>query len=320
MIKVVVFSPKSEFTTNQCRALASLGRVVYSGNRKELPLKNLFSLAAGAKILAADPDNFGGFEKAKERVTKVMETLPNLKGLSLSTTSCGWVDLDYCQKRNIPVSNVPGYSRESVAEHTIALLLGLAKRIFVSDRQTQKGQYKLKMGFELKGKTLGIIGLGNIGSRVAELAQGIGMKVIAYNRSPRSQPGVEMKSLAEVLKKSDAISLHLTDCPETKNIINQKALVKMKKGVIIVNTADRSIVDEEALAEAIRAGRVYAYAYEGEDLDHGPLAGLENAVGFQGFGWYTREALNNLFQIWTDNIIALAKGHPENRVPQEEHK
>lgn len=128
-----------------------------------------------------------------------MESLPNLKGVCLSTTSFGWIDLDYCKKRHLPVSNIPGYSRESVAEHALALLLCLAKRIIVSDRRTQKGQYKMEKGFELKGKTLGIIGLGSIGSRIAELGLAIGMRVIAYNRSPKSMPGVEMKTLAEVL-------------------------------------------------------------------------------------------------------------------------
>src|SRR3990170_5444217 len=149
-MKIAAFCPKSEFSEVNQKRLASLG----------------------ADIIAIDPDNFGGFEKAKDVVTKLVETLPKLKGVALSTTSYGWIDMDYFKKRNIPVSNVPGYSRELVAEHAIALLLCLAKRIIVTDRKIQKGQYKLEMGFELKGKTLGIIGLGNIGSRVAEMALG----------------------------------------------------------------------------------------------------------------------------------------------------
>jgi len=294
--------------------LSSIGEVVYTKERKGYPFEELKKIATGSSIIAIDPDNFGGFEKAKDVVTKLAETLPNLKGVALSTTSFGWIDLDYFNKRNLPVSNVPGYSRESVAEHALALLLGLAKRIFVTDRKTQKGQYKLEMGFELKGKTLGIIGLGNIGSRVAEMAQGIGMKVIAYNPSPRNIPGVEMKSLDEVLSQSDAITLHTRDSKEVHEFINKETISKMKTGVIIVNTVDGSLVNEEAMAEAIKSDKIYGYAYEAEDLKNTPLANVENAIGIKGFGWYTKEALANMFTIWVNNIQAISEGKPQNVV------
>ena len=313
-MKLVVFCPKSEFSIENQNRLSSLGETKYTEQRKEYPISELKKIASGANIIAIDPDNFWGFEKAKNIVTQVAETLPDLKGVALSTTSFGWVDLDYFKKRKIPVSNVPGYSRESVAEHTLALLLGLAKRIFVTDRKTQIGQYKLEMGFELKGKTLGIIGLGNIGSRVAEMAQGIGMKVIAHNPSPRNISGIEMKSINEVLSESDALTLHTRDCEEVHGLINKDTISKMKKGVIIVNTVDRSLVNEKDMAEAITLGKVYGYAYEAEDLENTPLAKVENAIGIKGFGWYTKEALENMFSIWVDNIEAIAKGKPQNVV------
>ena len=210
-MKVIILFPKQEFNQAQQRILNQLGQVSYWHSRRELPVNQLIKLAAGAEVLAIDPDLFGGFEKARERVTKVAESLPGLKSLALSTTSYGWIDLKYFRKRQIPVCNIPGYSRESVAEHTLALMLGLAKRIMVTDRKTQRGEYKLGMGFELKDKILGIIGWGNIGSRVAELALGIGMKVIAFNRSFRKQPGVKMVSLKQLLQQAHAISLHVID-------------------------------------------------------------------------------------------------------------
>ncbi len=313
-MKIVVFVSKEGFTEKQKSTLSGLGEVIFTEERKELPLDRLLEIAKSADIIAPDPDVFGGFEKAKSPLTKVIESLPNLKGVCLSTTSFGWVDLDYCKKRNLPVSNVPGYSRESVAEHALALLLNVAKRILVLDRKTQKGTYKLEMGFELKGKILGIIGLGNIGSRVAELGLGIGMKVIAYNRTPITKEGVEIKSMDEVLSQSDAISLHTTHEDKNKHMIGKEQIAKMKQGIVVVNTVDRDLVDEEAMAGAVKSGKVYGYAYEGEDLIHTPLAGIENAVGIKAFAWYTKEALENLHQIWTDNIIALAKGTPQNRI------
>lgn len=313
-MKIAVFAPESEFTTQQTKTLRSLGEVVFTKDRKPLTLDKIFKMSHGADIIAADPDAFGGFEQALPKLNQVMESLPILKGVCLGTTSFGWIDLKYCGKRKLPVSNVPGYSRESVAEHTLALLLGLAKRILITDRKTQRGQYKLEMGFELKGKTLGIIGMGNIGSRVAELGKGIGMKVIAYNRTPKKKTGVEMVTLKKLLKTADAITLHTTHEPKNVDIIGEKELSMMKDGVIIVNTVDRELIDEKAMAKALKSEKVYGYAYEGEDLVNTPLAKVENAIGIKGFGWYTKEALENMYQIWTDNIVAMAKGKPRNLV------
>ncbi|OGV96641.1 hypothetical protein A2W24_01615 [Microgenomates group bacterium RBG_16_45_19] len=313
-MKIAIYAPKSEFKLAQQRAIGKLGQVTYTQNRQSLPISQLLSMAKGADIIAPDPDPFGGFEKAEPQLTKVMDSLPNLKGVCLSTTSFGWIDLKYCKNRHLPVSNIPGYSRESVAEHTLALLLCLAKRILITDRQTQKGKYQLGMGFEFKGKTLGIIGLGNIGSRVAELAQGIGMKVIAFNRSPKKPSGIRMVSLLSLLRQSDAISLHTTHEPDNVNLIGSPQLKMMKLGVIIVNTVDRELVNEKAMANALKSGKVYGYAYEGEDLVNTPLANIENAIGLKGFGWFTQEALDNLYDIWVANIQALTYGRPRHRV------
>lgn len=313
-MKIAIFNPQSEFTREQQKQLNFLGEVVYTHDRAELLLKDLLAMAKGAEILGVDPDPLGGFEKAKPTLTKILESLPDLKGVCLSTTAYGWVDVAYTRKRNIPICNIPGYSRESVAEHAFALMLCLAKRIIVTDRKTQKGQYKLQMGFELKGKALGIVGLGNIGSRVAELGNCIGMNVIAYNRSAKKQQGVTIKSLSELYRESDAISLHVIDSDETRGMINKNALDHMKHGVIIVNTVDRELVDESAIAHAIKSGKVAGYAYEAEDLEHTPLANLENVIGLKGFGWYTKEALQNLFQIWVENITAIKAGKPQNIV------
>lgn len=313
-MKIVLFNIKDRLTQDQQKTLASLGQVSYTKTLDELPLNKLLEVAKGADFIGAHPYPLGGFEKAKGTLTKIMETLPNLKGVCLTSTSFGWIDLDYVKKKKIPVSNVPGYSRESVAEHAIALLLGMAKRIFVSDRRTQKGKYVLTQGFELKGKTLGIIGLGSIGTATAELAMGIGMKVIAYNRSSKKMKGVKMVSFDKLLKESDAIVLHATHEDANINIISSKEIAKMKKGVIIVNLVERDLVDEKAMAKALKSGKVDSYAFEGEDLIHTPLAKVENAIGIQAFGWFTKEALDNLYKTWTNNIVTMVKGNPQNRV------
>jgi len=313
-MKIAIFNPKDSFTPEQQKQLSSLGQVTYTKTREALPMEKLLEMAKGADIIGCDPDPLGGFEKAKEKLSKIVGSLSGLKGICLSTTSFGWVDLELCKKRKIPVSNIPGYSKESVAEQAIAFLLGASKRIFISDRRTQKDKYQLMQGFELKGKTLGIIGLGNIGSTVAELAKGIGMKVIAYNRTKKLLKGAAMVPLNDLFKQSDAITLHTTHEVANNNMIGKSEITKLKKGVIIVNTVDRELIDEKAMAEGLKSGKVDTYVYEGEDLIHTPLAKLENAIGFKGFAWYTKEALENLYRIWISNLVALAQGKPQNRV------
>lgn len=313
-MKIVIFSPQGEFTSEQQKRLAQLGEIVYTENRQEYTLEKLIELAKDADILAFDPDNIGGFEVAPERLIKLMDAMPKIKSLALSTTSFGYVNKDYCRKRGIIVTNVPYYSSESVAEHTIAFLLGAAKRIFLTDRRTQKGKYELVEGLELKGKKLGIIGLGHIGFRTAELGLAIGMKVIAWNRTPKQQDGVEMKSLDAVLAESDALAIHLAENEETKGFLSKERISKLKKGIIVINTANRSLVDEQAMAEALKSGQVDNYVLEAEDLASPPLGSLENALLFNGFGWFTKEALQRNKEIWVNNIIGIAQGKPVNPI------
>lgn len=313
-MKIVVLTPKSEFTKTQQQTLSQLGAVTYSDSRREYELDELKQLCSGADILAIDPDNLGGFEKSPEILPKLLNAVPSIKSLPLSTTSYGYIDKKLCLDKAIKVTNVPHYSSESVAEHAIALLLGCSKRIFLSDRQTQKGEYKLEMGHEIAGKTLGIIGLGSIGQKTAQLALGLGMKVIAYNRTQKSMEGVELKELDEVLAKSDYLSIHLIDSPETTGMISKSKISKLKRGVMIVNTASRDLVDENALAIALKSGAVDSYALEAEDLTSAPLGKLENAFLFKGFGWYTKEALERNKEIWVNNIVSMAQGKSTNLV------
>ena len=163
------------------------------------------------------------------------------------------------------------------------------------------------MGYELAGKTLGVIGLGRIGTRVAKLARCFGMNVLGYNRTARKIPGIKLVSLGELYAQSDVISLHLAAVDETKGFIDRGALLRMKKGVFIINLASRWVVDEKAMAYALKTGHVDSYVYEGDDLNSGPLAGIERAIGFRQFGWYTKEALERATQIWVEQILGLAR-------------
>lgn len=314
-MKITIFNNWVDFSKEQQEKLQSIAEVIYTKDRNEYPLKELIHMVKGSSILMVDPDNLGGFEKAKEVLVKIMEALPSLRGITLDTTDVGWVDLNYCKKRGIIVCNLPSkVQTQTIAEYTIALIFGLAKRIFISDRRYQKGTFQLEPGVELKGKTLGIIGLGNIGSKVAELGSSLGMKIIAHNRSSKTKKGVQMKKLEELLLTSDVISIHATHSVENRHMVGEPQLKLVKRGVLLVNTADRELVDEHALAKAIKSGQIAGYAYEGEDLVNTPLANLDQAIGLKAIGWYTKEALERVFETWIENTLALAQGRPKNVV------
>ena len=313
-MKITILCPQSEFSTEQQYKLSVVGEVIYTKSRDEYPLDDLIKLAKDSEILAFDPDNIGGFEKTPTRLLNLMEAMPKLKGLVLSTTAFGYVDKDYCKKRGIVVTNVPFYSTESVAEHTLAMILGCVKRIFLTDRRTQKNKYKLEMGRELNHLSVGIIGLGHIGERTAELCKAVGASVYAYNRTPKRMEHIQRKSIEEVLTKSDVIAIHLAENKETEHFLSKERIEMLNDGVVEVNTSDRSIVDEVAMAKALKSGKVDQYCFEGESLKGSPLDDIETAIMFKGFGWFTKEALEKNKEIWVDNIVGVAKGAPHNPV------
>lgn len=321
-MKITIFTPREEFSSKLQEKLSKIGEVNYSKSRQAYSIDELVKLSSDSEMIGADPDNFGGFEKAMPNLTKILETLPNIRGLALSTTSTEWVDLDYCKRHNIIVTNIPHYSTESVAEHTLGLLISLAKNITINDRKfwsERESKYGSAPGFELKGKTLGVVGLGSIGRRVAELGIAIGMHVIAYNRTIRKIKGVNLVSLNELLKNSDAISVHLACTEETFHFIAKKEIQRMKSGVIVVDLIGpvpvrQEVVNKKDMSDALRSGKVAFYAYEAEDLINNPLSKIDNAIGLKGFAWYTKDALEKAKQIWVESILSIVKGKPQNRV------
>ncbi len=316
-MNITILCPREEFDQNLRQRLSSIGQVSFTKSRKEYSLSELKHICQGTQILGVDPDNLGGWEKVSSNLQKLIEKLPSLKGIALSTTAFHHVNLEYCRKNEILVTYVPGYSSESIAEHRLGLLLGLMKRFFVTHRILEKGGDEFVMGYELRGKTLGIIGLGDIGQKMADLANGIGMNVIAFNRTEKKYPGVKLLSIDEVLAQADAISLHLATNEQTTHFLNQERILKMKQGAFVVNTADRNLIDEVAMADALSSGCIDSYALEAEEFN-GPLAALENMFFFKGFGWYTQEALQENKRMWAENIEALAKKKTVNPVPTQD--
>ena len=192
----------------------------------------------------------------------------NLKLVCVTATGTNNLDKEYLEKRGVAWRNVAGYSTETVAQHTFAMLLYLLEKIRYYDDYVKDGNYINDTSFthfaehfsEINGKTWGIIGLGAIGLWTARMAKGFGMKVIANSRHKKTGPqydGIEQVSMEEIFERSDVISIHCPHTKETENLLNREAFAKMKDGVIIINTARGIIIDEEALLEALESRKVY---------------------------------------------------------------
>ena len=200
---------------------------------------------------------------------EVLEKLPKLKYIGITATGYNIIDLDYCQKNNITVTNVPEYSTEAVAQFTFALLLEITSKVGRHNRLVHEGRWSETPDFtfweaplmELKGKKMGLLGFGMIGKEVAKIAQAFSMEVYFYNHRKKTAPkGVMQLPLDELLQISDIVSLHLPLFPETEKIINEKSLGQMKTGSILINTARGPLVDEKAVCKALETGKLAAFA------------------------------------------------------------
>jgi len=255
---------------------------------------------------------------------RVLAQADSLKFLSLSSTAYHFIDLEFASRRGIIVANIPGFSTEAVAEHTIALMFAVIRRIPIGDREVRENGLVITasendgrfLGFDIKGKTMGVLGLGSIGTRVAELGLALGMKVVAYNRTPRKIPNVMMLSLDEVLKISDIVSVNLALTHETEYIISQRELNLMKQSAVLINTAAAPHIDEQALSKALIEKRIF-----GAGLDllttegaENPLFALDNIVLSPHAGWWTKEAQENLRAMIIANVESFIIGKPLNVV------
>jgi D-lactate dehydrogenase len=197
---------------------------------------------------------------------KAISKLKKVKFISTMSTGYDHIDLKACKSKGITVSYVPSYGENTVAEHAMALLLAISRRIIESVERTRKCNFDLEglRGFDLKNKTIGIIGTGNIGRHMCKFAKCFDMKVIAHDKFPckdfAAKLDVKYVSLPELLKKSDIVSLHVPLCPETKYMINKRRVNQMKKGMILINTARGSLVDTTAILMGLKNKTIAWYA------------------------------------------------------------
>lgn len=298
---VSVLCPKSEFAWEQLQKLQFTGEVSFIENGSESSLKELIKLSKSADILAFSPDGIG--KSASEWLLEILEASPKVKGLALDTTHTNYVDMGYCNERGIRVFTILDDTSEAVAEHVILLLLGCAKRLFINDRRTYRRRYQPEPGFEIRGKRLGVIGSDHAAEKVVQLAKAIGMDV--YIDSVRVE-GAHRQSLDGVLHNSDMLTVHLPDTEENKKFLSKEKIAELKEGAIVVNLSGRNLVDEKAMAEALKIGKIAQYAFEGDSMNKSPLEGIETALMFKPFSGYTQESLKRNKDEWAKNISNLA--------------
>lgn len=239
---------------------------------------------------------------------ELMAGCPDLRAIVfLGTGAASYIDLDAAAERGIAVRSYKGYGDRSVAEHTIALVFAAARRIAAMDAEIRRGRFEPLDGFELLGKTIGVIGTGGIGAEVVRLAAAFGMQVIAWNRSgvDPSLPATAVE-LDELLAGSDIVTLHLTLGNATRGFVTKAHLARLKPGAIFVNTARGAIVDEPALIEALRTGHLGhaaldVFAEEPLPVDH-PFTTMANVTLTAHAGFMTREASINLLAMALDLV------------------
>ena len=289
---------------------------VYDKTPDELVLER----AAGAQVLLTN----------KVPLTPaVFDALPDLQFVSVTATGYNVVDTEAARARDIPVSNIPVYGTDSVAQYAMALLLELCHHVGHHDNAVHQGGWK-NSGYwsfwetplmELAGKTIGLIGFGRIGQRVGELAHAFGMEVWAYAPSPKDAPAYApfaLKSVEEIFSGADVVSLHCPQTPENTGFVNADLLATMKEGSLFINTGRGGLVDEQALLDALRAGTPRAAATDvasTEPIENGnPLLQAPNLLITPHMAWATVEARKRLMGMTADNIKAFQDGTPINLV------
>lgn len=306
-MKIYITYTKDSFTEQQLKSLNEVGEVII--------LEEFFKLDDAPylnddseKILVADPDWYNWDINAGH-----LSKIKNLKAVCLSTTAFDWIDLNYCQENNIIVTNIPKYSSDSVAEYAVFLLMSLAKKLPIQIKSNYKTDYSLPMlTTEIRHKTVGIIGLGHIGSRIAEICTGLGMNVIYWNRKEKDV-AYKYVGLETLFTESDFIIPAFVTNEETKKLITDDLINKMNNSALIniVNNPNE-IYNHNLMLEKASSGQI-SYAFE--KYDDKTMNDFEgNVMVTAPYAFYTKEAIDRLIAIWCANVISVVNNQPQNQI------
>ena len=305
--EIIIFSAKGRdsLSESQQQAVEEIATIQYITNLSPLLDDHLIQLCQTANYLGLTRRTCTDFH------TKIIRSLPNLKGISVYTTGIEWIDLVELQACNINLKFLPDYSAVTVAEHAISLLLTLARRTHLSDRKARAeiDQTVSLRGWELSGKRIGILGLGRIGYRIARLATAFDMQVSYYDPKYATHPEFSAVSFEQLIQQSDVVMLATNLSRENPVIITSEVLENMCQGVYIINPARPALVDNSAMIEAIKSGKVAGYAVDDNPFSLADLDHVEPGRVFQTghTAWYSNEAMERGTEMWINNLVDLVR-------------
>ena len=257
---------------------------------------------------------------------EVMQACPQMRYIGVLATGYNVVDIEAARELGVTVTNVPAYSTQAVVQHAMALLLQSMSRVAEYDVQVKAGRWAQSSDFcffaapmeELAGKTIGLVGYGNIGRAMAKAALGLDMRVLVHTGHPPAEgaPGVEFVDFDSLLERSDVVSLHCPLTEKTRGLIGASSIEKMKAGVRVINTARGPIVDSAAMADALRAGRVACYMADVLETEppraEDPLLTAPNTIITPHVAWAPRQTRERLVGVAIDNLKEWTEGRPRN--------
>lgn len=297
----------------QSAALREVAAVTFLARPEPMSRQDALATFRGAEVIAVTPKVAPVVDEA------LLRALPELRGICLYATGYDFLDVALLDRHGVQLSVLPDYSTEAVAEHAIGLLLSVAGRIHLAnDRSRAMVPPTTSLrGFELRGRTLGIIGCGRIGSRVAALAQAFGMRTLAYDIEPKPVAGVTYVGRDELLSSSDVVTLHCPMVFGAPPMIDAHALSITRSGAVLINSSRAALVDDEAVVASIRSGHLRGYAVDDALLLAPELEDLRREGRLLQTGhsaWWSDETLERGAVMWGEHIVALVTGSPMNLV------
>lgn len=253
---------------------------------------------------------------------RVIDNASKLKVISKYGVGVDNIDLESAKERNIVVTNTPNANSNAVAELTVGLIISVLRNIPLSDRRVREKKWDRFIGYELYGKTLGVIGTGSIGKRVIKLLRGFDLNILCYDKFPdyewAEKENVKYVNFDELLKRSDIITIHIPLTEETRHLISERELSLMKKTAVIINTSRGGIINERDLYKFLKEGKIYGAGLdvlEDEPPQNSALIELDNVVITSHIGAHTQESIENMAFMAIDNLISVLKGkEPKFRV------
>ena len=292
-MKIYVVGEEQLFNSSQKENIGKYGEIIFLDSNNYID--NIIN-DSSEKVVVYDPD-FGGWNFPKE----ILEQSQNLKAIFLGTTDKSYIDLDFCDKNNIKVFNIPKYAADSVAEYLVMYMFNCAKKIPLQIKNNNKQEFiPMYEQIQLKDKKVGIVGFGNIGSRIANICNGIGMNVYYWNRKEK-ECNYTYISLEELFSTCDVIYLCLSINDETKNLITDELLNRLKTNCIFISCTGKSLFNYSLIEKMIKNDKLFGYALEEPNKELNSYDG--NVMVTSEYAWFTKEANEARINLWTEIIV-----------------